>query len=270
MREALEGLVGERVLITGAAGSVGTALFKALLGERQIDVLATDVETMDVRNRLVVETVVRAFAPTVVFHLAGAKHAPLGEEDPWEAAAINIMGTRNVLNSAQGARVVTASTCKACNPETAYGATKLIAERMTLNHGGSVARFYNVIETSGNVFEIWRNIPKGEPIPVNHCKRYFITIEQTVRLLLYSAILEPARYTIHRPRQWKVEDMARELYPARKKVVIGPRRGDRIEEPIWATNEHGSPVSVDGIIEIQSYHDKDYGKDNEWQLSLTA
>jgi FlaA1/EpsC-like NDP-sugar epimerase len=241
-----------RALVTGAAGSIGSALVSALSG----DVLTTDRDSLDVTDAFETKRAVRAFEPTVIFHLAGAKHAPLGEEDPWEAAEINICGTRNVLEAAAdvGARVVTASTCKACNPETAYGATKLIAERMTLNAGGSVARFYNVRESSGNVFELWRAIPEDEPIPVTPCSRRFMSIDEAVNLLLRCAVLPSGRYTVAHAESESMETVARQLYPGRALTFIPPRRGDRLEEPAWASQERAYH-EVEGILRIVATHD---------------
>lgn len=255
LTKPLELLAGQRVLVTGALGSLGIHTLDVLA--KPIDTLGTDIGTMDVTDESVVSLVMRAFSPTVVFHLAGAKHALAGEEDPWAAAETNILGTRNVLLAAAalGARVITASTCKACNPETAYGATRLIAERMTLNAGGSVARFYNVMETSGNVFELWRSLPKDDPLPVNDCKRYIIDADEAVRLLLYTAVLPAGRYVPFEPTQWKMSELAASLYPGRPQINIGPRRGDRLEEPLLATGEKALKTGVEGIVRIFNPHD---------------
>lgn len=257
MNDELARLSGERILVTGASGSIGTELVDRLLWSHLSAVLATDVWSMDVTRRSKIHAVFADFQPTLVFHLAGAKHAPLGEEDPAEAAQINITGTRNVLERAadHGARVVTASTCKACNPETAYGATKLIAERMTLNAGGSVARFFNVRESSGNVFEIWRRLPEVAPIPVTPCKRRFMSVDAAVRLLLWTAHLPSGRYTVTGTRPELMADVAAALYPDRAVVHIPPRTGDRIEEPALAAQERAFPVKH-GIARVVSPHDQ--------------
>jgi FlaA1/EpsC-like NDP-sugar epimerase len=246
-----------KTLVTGAEGSIGSVLVKALNMKYSGAVLGTDLHTMDVTDARTVGRVFTSFEPAVVFHLAGAKHAPLGEEDPWAAANVNILGTRNVLRAAKwsGARVITASTCKACNPETAYGATKLIAERMTLNAGGSVARFYNVRESSGNVFEIWRGIPTSEPIPVTPCERRFMSVSEAVRLLLRCVELPPGRYSrAHVPLQ-RMSHVAKGLYPGREITAIPPRRGDRRMEPAMATQEKAYEVEKD-IWRIVSAHDQ--------------
>jgi dTDP-glucose 4,6-dehydratase len=195
--------------------------------------------------------------PDVIFHLAGAKHAPEGEEDPVGVAMTNAIGTANVLAAADavGARVVTASTCKAANPQTAYGASKLIAERATLNAGGSVARFFNVIETCGNVFRTWEGLAEHESIPVTPAARYFITIREAVALVLWAAVLPPGRYIVNpgrRPRT--MPSVAAALYPDRPQQFIPLRRGDRMAEPMLAVEERAMPVSA-WLWRITSSHD---------------
>src|ERR1044071_1030903 len=115
------------IVVTGAAGSVGRALV-ATLERRGFDVIAHDIDTMDVTNAEQVRWILAALRPGVIFHLAGAKHAPAGELDPFHVLNVNAMGTQNVLDAAGNAKVILASTCKACDPETAYGASKLVAE----------------------------------------------------------------------------------------------------------------------------------------------
>lgn len=237
-----------RTLVTGAKGSIGTLLVPQLEG----DVVATDVDTFDVtrarRNDL--------GGYDLIYHLAGAKHAPVGEEDPEETFRINVVGTENIIRAAKGrAKIVFASTCKACNPETVYGATKLIAERMVLNAGGVVARFYNVRETCGNVFRLWEGLAPDEPVPYTDCSRFFISVDQAVKLLLACSMLPSGRYTVDPGRPRHMRDEAEALYPHRELVEVPRRRGDRAKEPLCATNERVLP-SVQGILRIVSYNDE--------------
>lgn len=221
-----------RFFITGVYGSIGSALASGLLAEGH-DVLGYDVEcdpADDIRDFMRLDKVIGRWAPDVIFHLAGAKHAGSGETAPEETVDINVTGTGNVLAAARkGTRVVTASTCKAADPETVYGATKLIAERLTLNADQVVARFYNVRETSGNVFEIWGKLSAYEPLPVTNCRRYFITVADAVKLMRYCATAEPGLYTVDPgPIRWMPDEAAGY---ARGTKVIEPRRGDRLNEP---------------------------------------
>jgi FlaA1/EpsC-like NDP-sugar epimerase len=248
-------LAAGRVLVTGAHGSIGVAVTR-ILEEAGVELLVTDRDELDVRRARAVSHVLAAFRPTVVFHLAGAKHAPHGEIDPLEVMEVNAIGTANVVAAAKmlGARVVTASTCKACDPETAYGASKLLAERLTLAQGENVARFYNVVETSGNVFEIWGALPAGEPIPVAPCRRYFVSLQEAAALTLWASVLPPGRYTIDPGPPRVMEDIARDLYPERTIEPVPPRRGDRVVEPRHAESERIEPVF--GVLErVSSPHD---------------
>jgi len=248
--EPVAGLSGKRILITGANGSIGSALMK------HVDAVATDVDSLDVRDEAAVAAALASEQPEVIFHMAAAKSAPDGERDPMSALEINVIGTRNVLAHApQGTRVVTASTCKACEPETAYGASKLVAERVTLNAGGSVSRFYNVVESSGNVFEIWARRAADEPLLVTPCRRYFISLAEAVSLVLWTAVLPPARYGFDAGRPRELRDVAADLYPGRAIQSVPPRRGDRIAEPLAARHEQVEHDAVPGLLRIVGAHD---------------
>ena len=242
-----------RVLVTGAEGSIGSAITK-LLNDSGASTTGTDIADCDVTNRSMLADVMARVKPTLVFHLAGAKHAPDGEIDPLDAAKINITGTANVVRSTS-ARVVTASTCKSCDPETAYGATKLVAERITLNAGGSVARFYNVPESSGNVFEIWKALPETDPIAVTMCERYFVSLNEALALLLWAAVLLPGRYAVQPGPPRDMISVASALYPDRVQVGMPRRRGDRMDEPLHAASETLHATSVPNIVRIESPHD---------------
>jgi FlaA1/EpsC-like NDP-sugar epimerase len=259
--EPLERLATERILVTGALGSIGEQA-AGKLRAAGIELRATDLLTqdgsapLDVRSLDAITDAIERYRPTLVLHLAGAKSAPAAELDVHEALETNANGTANVVAAATraDARVVTASTCKACDPETVYGATKLIAERVTIAAGGSVARFYNVVESSGNVFELWRAVPASDPLPVTPCSRYLITLADATALLLWTAVLPPGRYTVDPGEPRRIADVGIELYPGRPQQPIPPRRGDRLVEPRCASSETIEPV-LDRIERIVSRHD---------------
>jgi len=257
LREALRELAGRKVLITGANGSIGRTLGPLLA--THCGVFVTDVHEMDVTDPEKCLQMALKWRPHVVFHLAGMKHAPLGEVDPDEAVEVNFRGTRNVLRAFDRSRVVLASTCKACDPETAYGATKLLAERLTMNAGQTVARFHNVIETSGNVFELWERQDVKRVAP---CERYFISIREAVGLLLWSAVLPPARYGLQVGPRRHMFDVAAALYPEMDFVTVPPRRGDRLREPLCAAGERleDAGVGFEGLARIVSPHDPEAGE----------
>lgn len=245
------------ILVTGAAGSVG----RALLQQLPDDTVATDIagckEGLDVADRFQVAQLFDVHRPTLVYHLAGAKHAFEGELFPEHAVRVNITGTANILRYAQqhDTKVVFASTCKACDPETAYGASKLIAERLVLNAGGTVARYYNIPESDGNVFCHWETIPNDEPIPYTDCWRYFIPMGRAVELTLAAAGLPSGRYVVDPGLARHMSDVAEQLYPGRELIEIPRRRGDRWQEPLKAACEEIWPVNGTGFHEVRSPYD---------------
>ena len=227
--------INKRILITGANGSIGSRLIERF-EKMGVDFLSTDIEGehtyMDVTDVESVKKILGSYNPDVIINIAGEKHAPEGESETWKTLSVNTVGTKNLIDySSPNTMVILTSTCKSCNPETVYGASKLIAERMVLNNGGSVARFFNVIETQGNVFEIWEDVEPQDPIKVALCKRHFISLNEATGLLIYiSSTDEKGRYIVNSPILREMTDIANGLYPDREKLIIQPRRGDRVEE----------------------------------------
>jgi len=251
----------ERILITGANGSIGKRFIEKL-SDSSMTWLSTDIEGnheyMDITNFDNVKAIVDKFKPTVIVNIAGAKHAPLGEIESWKTLSINTIGTKYLLDCApSNCRVVLTSTCKSANPEIVYGASKLIAERMVINSGGSVARYFNVVESSGNVFEIWSNLPKESPIELaSKCERHFISLDEAVGLLFHCISSNPGRYIVNSGHLLVMEDVANNLYPNRKKIIIEPRRGDRLTERFLATSESVDTYNLGlEVIKIKSIHD---------------
>lgn len=239
----------EKILITGANGSIGQAL--------GLDGIQTDLEDLDVTKDDGIQAIFE-HKPTLIIHLAAVKDAPQGEETPEDCLRVNALGTQMVVEAAKkiGARVITTSTCKAANPETCYGASKLLAERITLNAGGTVVRFYNVIESSGNVFEYWASLPSYAAIPYTPCTRFFITRDQAVSLLRQSIDLPSGRYAADPGHRRLMRDVAGELYPDRELVAIPVRRGDRLREPLCGDHEYVREIyGLPGILKITSPHD---------------
>ena len=251
----------KRILITGVAGSLGQALVERLKNFPG-EVLQTDVvedyEILDVTDRESVQNVLGSFNPDLILHLAGAKHAPEGEVNTWSTLEINTIGTKYLIDYMdKKCKLILTSTCKATNPEVVYGASKLVAERMVLNTGGSIARFFNVIETAGNVFEIWSKIPEKDPIDVaSICERHFISLQESIGLILFTAIEEPGRYIVNSSALIRMNEVARRLYPGRKQNIINPRRGDRISEKFLASSESIEKYLFENtVIKVRSIHD---------------
>lgn len=264
LSQDLSQLSEKRILITGSEGSIGKKLNQILINS-EIKVCATDIvgenKIMDVTSSNEVKTVLNEFNPDIIIHLAGAKHAPIGEHETWETLNINVVGTKNIIdNMSEDCKLILASTCKSANPEIVYGASKLIAERMVLNNGGSVARFFNVIETQGNVFEIWNSLSDDEEIQVaESCERHFISLDESVGLILFTMQAAPGRYIVNSGPLVKMGEVAERLYPNRLKKIISPRRGDRLSEKFLATSESVESYFLDTkIIKVKNIHDKTF------------
>lgn len=255
--------LSKRVLITGANGSIGTDLIRRLR-ELGMDYLATDIEGkheyMDVTDFQQVLGVVNKYQPDFIINIAGAKHAPEGEHETWKTLSINTIGTKNLIDACGSrTKIILTSTCKSCNPEIVYGASKLIAERMTLNSGGSVARFFNVVETSGNVFEIWDKVEDGQPIKVAvECGRHFISVREATGLIMFCMDSRSGKYIVNSPELRRMDIVAEALYPEREKVIIQRRRGDRLEERFKGTAEEPIFCMDNAVIKLSSNHEKDY------------
>ena len=255
-------LQDKKILITGANGSIGTRLIQ-LFEEVGIDYLATDVEGnmeyLDITNFRDCVSIIRKYNPDFIVNIAGLKYATKSEHQTWKTVQVNIEGTKNLLDACAGnTKVILTSTCKSCNPEIVYGATKLIAERMVLNSGGSIARYFNVVQSQGNVFEIWDNLPVEQPIKVvDECNRYFISVDEACSLAMFAMVNGSGRYIANTPNMRNMGDVAKVLYPDRKKNFIARRRGDRKNEIFLATSENETKLLLnDSVINIIGDHDR--------------
>ncbi len=241
-----------KILVTGANGSIGTRLKK-----RMPNVIVTDIEELDITNEKNVKEFLNNLKPDVIINIAGAKHAPLGEVDIEETLRINTIGVLNLLKNKGNSKLIQCSTCKSANPETVYGASKLISERLVLNNGGVVARFFNVVETSGNVFELWEK--QGVIKVASDCNRHFISLDESVGLLMKCIDLPSGRYLVNSPELRNMKDISEICYPNKNKNIIPPRRGDRITEVFLASNENIELyLENKSIIKVSCTHDKNY------------
>lgn len=219
-----------KVIVTGSAGFIGQRVC-SLLGERGYGVIECDLG----------ENVLKFCPPRAdaVIHLAANKYATDGEVNPYTVARFNIDATAAVLDWAP--RVVLASTCKAANPITCYGASKLICERMVLNYGGTVLRLVNVLGSTGSVTDIWDAVPEDEPLPVTSCYRLFITPEDAVRLLVDALDLPPGRYGPRAATGHHMDTVAAIAHPKRPRKRVPLRVGDRPKERLVGEYERCEP-----------------------------
>lgn len=215
-------LTGKRILVTGAAGSIGSEIVRQLTkfntgliilldqSETALHHLALEMEERnahvnfhafigDVRDIHRMEFLFSLFKPQYVYHAAAYKHVPLMEDNPAESVKTNVLGTKNMADLSVKHKVekfVMISTDKAVNPTNIMGACKRIAEiyvqslnNTTLASGTRfiTTRFGNVLGSNGSVIPRFKQqIEKGGPITVTHPEitRYFMTIPEACQLVL--------------------------------------------------------------------------------------
>nr|WP_315149696.1 nucleoside-diphosphate sugar epimerase/dehydratase [uncultured Flavobacterium sp.] len=203
-----EQLKGKTVLITGAAGSIGSEIVRQILGfepkkliildqaETPLHHIGLEVEAIkenvlihsiiaDIRDRAAVERVFKLFKPDMVYHAAAYKHVPLMEENPSQAILTNVNGTKNLadLSCEYGVKkFVMISTDKAVNPSNVMGASKRIAEKyvqslhLKCKENNDLyatkfitTRFGNVLGSNGSVVPLFsKQIAEGGPVTITH------------------------------------------------------------------------------------------------------
>ncbi len=214
------------VMVTGAAGSIGSELARQLPAYQPTTLLLLDCNESglhdltihlkarhpevniqqvlaDITVRGTLERVFETYRPEVVFHAAAYKHVPILQSYPEEAVRVNVGGTRNVAELAQQynvARFVLISTDKAVNPSSVMGASKRVCELMIQalyrREGNKTiftsVRFGNVLGSRGSVVVTFdEQIRNGGPLTVTHkdMTRYFMTIPEAVNLVIHAACL---------------------------------------------------------------------------------
>ena len=240
---------GQTVLVTGAAGSIGSELCRQLAGfgvgrlilfdnaETPMHNLRLELEEHfpklsfvpiigDVRHPERLDFAFRTHRPQTVFHAAAYKHVPLMEENPCEAVLVNVYGTRNVaekcLEYGVGTMVMI-STDKAVNPTNVMGCTKRLAEIFVQSLGLATAttrfvttRFGNVLGSNGSVIPRFKEqIAKGGPVTVTHpeINRFFMTIPEACRLVMEAATMSKGNqiFVFDMGTPVKIADLARRM-----------------------------------------------------------
>ncbi|MGI8910483.1 MAG: SDR family NAD(P)-dependent oxidoreductase, partial [Rubrobacteraceae bacterium] len=247
--DALSGYInGKRVLVTGAAGSIGSELSRQIsrLGParlvlldrdesglyylntelRREDFFDAEVFVGDVTHPERVSFIFERLRPQLVFHAAAYKHVPMMELQATECITNNVFGTLNVARAAGAygaSKFVNVSTDKAVHPVNVMGATKRLSEMVVKNLSGEYpetvyasVRFGNVLGSRGSVVPTFRQqIEAGGPVTVTHPDmiRYFMTIPEAVSLILQAGAMAEGygTYVLEMGRPVAITDLARKM-----------------------------------------------------------
>ncbi len=240
-------LSGKNILITGAAGSIGSELCRQIVQfapnhlifldktennlyhlEMEFRQLFPDVSFTpllgDVKYKIYLNRLFSDYKPEVVFHAAAYKHVPVVELNPWEAIFNNVVGTKNLIEVSHqhGAdHFIMISTDKAVRPVNVMGATKRIAEMITSWYGSNgncfvSVRFGNVIGSEGSVIHLFKKqIERLGPLTVTHPEitRYFMTISEACKLILQAGAMGKGgeMFILNMGIPIKISQMARDL-----------------------------------------------------------
>ena len=218
-------IVGRRVLITGAGGSIGSEIARQIYRLNPSGIILLDnseynlyqinrslinefngkikcnLQLIDVCDEKTMEIAFERLKPDIVFHAAAFKHVPMGESNPIEMLKNNVIGTKNVVKLALKHKINSLtfiSTDKAVDPCNIMGASKRIGEMIIRAAATeakisiSAVRFGNVLDSAGSVLPLFEEqISMGGPVTVTHSdvERYFMTAEEASRLVLQATAL---------------------------------------------------------------------------------
>lgn len=238
----------KKVMITGAAGSIGSELCRQsarfnpslilMLDQDETGIFNISKEISekfpsvkirgiiaDVADEAKINRIFKKFLPDIVFHAAAYKHVPLMEEFPDEALKNNIFGTENVAKAAlenSAEKFIFISTDKAVNPTSIMGLTKRVGEMIccSLSKSGKTkfisVRFGNVLDSRGSVIPIFRDqIKRGGPVEVTHpeMKRYFMLISEACLLVMQAGCMGQGGevFVLDMGKPVKIIDLAKEM-----------------------------------------------------------
>jgi FlaA1/EpsC-like NDP-sugar epimerase len=284
----------KNILVTGGTGSIGSALVRKLLefDPKVIRVFSNDENAQfeleqelqeysssfrflvgDVRDK---ERLQRATENIqIVFHAAALKHVPLCEYNPFEAIKTNVIGTQNLLEVAiteNVEKVITISTDKAANPASVMGATKLLAERLTIAanyYRGlkrtvfSCVRFGNVMASRGSVIQTFeKQIRSGGPVTLTDPQmvRFWMRMERAVDLVLKAAqIAKGEEIFIFKMPALHIKDLAEVMIeklapkcgykPKDIEIrLIGKRKGEKLYEELMTEEEAFNAYETEDML----------------------
>lgn len=239
-------LANRVVLVTGAAGSIGselcrqicrnapsrlhllevdeTRLYELYLELEQLSPGLSVMHVCDIRDDRKVSALFQQIKPEVVLHAAAYKHVPLMEIEPDEAVKTNVLGTKNLLDAcltSEASKFVLISTDKAVSPSSVMGATKAVAELLMLEYArrgleACAVRFGNVLGSRGSVIPLFEvQLANGGPLRLTHpeATRFFMTIPEAAQLVLQAQAMSASAdvFVLEMGEPVRIIDLARAM-----------------------------------------------------------
>jgi UDP-N-acetylglucosamine 4,6-dehydratase/5-epimerase len=270
------------ILITGGAGSIGSSLTKILLNypvksirifdnnehalfklshsldDPRIQPLLGDILNKDRMELAVLDT-------DIIIHTAALKNIEITEYNPIETIDVNVNGTINLIKSVIKNKpkiFINISTDKVAESSTLYGTTKQLGERLT-NWAGphihttkfATVRLGNIIETRGNVFEVWNEQLKNNlPLSItdSKMKRYFFHMDEAVDFILQCMLhVNKGEIFVPKMKLYTITDLASKISNNHK--IIGSRQGEKLQEILITEEEKKISKEKENMWIIQNY-----------------
>lgn len=275
----------QTVLITGGTGSFGKACIRMLLDEYQpakVIVFSRDeLKQHEMREAGFDQPSLRYFigdirdqdrltramdGVDIVIHAAALKQVPACEYNPMEAIKTNILGTANVIEAALEAgvqKVLTLSTDKAVSPANLYGATKLAAEKLTVQSNAysgarptrfACVRYGNVVGSRGSVVPIFLRQREAGHLSITdeRMTRFWLSLEQGVRFVLSCIeLMQGGEVFVPKLPSTTITDLAKAIAPNAKVDVVGIRPGEKLHEVLISEDEARTAIELEDMYVIQ-------------------
>ena len=275
-------LKNKNILITGGAGSIGSVLVKEILEFpiRTVRVLDIDEHALfklkrsinDSRLRLLLGSItdkerieMAGYEVDIILHLAAIKNIEISEFNPIETIDTNVSGMINLLKMSmrnKPKKFLNISTDKAADASTLYGTTKQMCERLVSWAGihiektkFSSIRLGNIMETRGNVFEIWNEERENnKPLSITDPKmeRYFFHVNEAVDFIIGCIpIVNAGEIFIPKMKLYNIKDLASKI--SKKHKIIGLRQGEKLEEILITQEEEKNAEEKENMWIVRQY-----------------
>jgi FlaA1/EpsC-like NDP-sugar epimerase len=270
-------LKNEKILVTGAGGSIGSQIVKFIAEIGDIEYLATDrdegslhslsleldaralfesphIALLDIRDKTGIQLVLDTFKPTLIIHAAALKHLNALQKQPREAVLTNVFGTANLVDCAVNSKIrkfVNISTDKAAEPKNVLGYSKKMAELYVANSrsgdfpGYTSCRFGNVFNSRGSAIETFiYQILNRQPVTLtdSKIKRFFMSVEEAAYLTLKSTLINSGDVHIFDMGdpillELIIDNLQKVLGFRSSVVITGLRDGEKMSEDLFGSNE---------------------------------